>query len=66
MTTAESLSSAPWTWLPEYGFGVVTKVDRAEAFRPLAILQSTPFGACSALLAAAAIAVFVFTCWWPD
>ena len=27
-----------WTWLPEYGFGVVTKVDRAEAFRPLAIL----------------------------
>ena len=49
-----------WTWLPEYGFGVVTKVDRAEAFRPLAILQ-TAFWSLFALLAAAAIALFVFT-----
>ena len=49
-----------WTWLPEYGFGVVTKVDRAEAYRPLAILQ-TAFWSLFALLAAAAIALFVFT-----
>jgi hypothetical protein len=48
-----------WTWLPEYGFGVVTKVDRAEAFRPLAILR-TAFWSLFALLAAAAIAVFFF------
>ena len=49
-----------WTWLPEYGFGVITKVDRAEAYRPLAILQ-TAFWSLFALLAAAAIALFVFT-----
>ncbi len=49
-----------WTWLTEYGFGVVTKVDRAEAFRPLAILH-TAFWSLFALLAAAAIALFVFT-----
>ena len=35
-----------WSWLPEYGFGVITKVDRAEgssrwrSSKPL-------FGACS-------------------
>ena len=50
-----------WTWLPEYGFGVVTKVDRAEAFRPLAILQ-TAFWSLFALLAAAAIAVVRLHC----
>ncbi len=49
-----------WTWLPEYGFGVITKVDRAEAYRPLAILH-TAFWSLFALLAAAAIALFVFT-----
>ncbi len=49
-----------WTWLSEYGFGVVTKVDRAEAFRPLAILQ-TAFWSLFALLAAAAITLCFFT-----
>jgi eukaryotic-like serine/threonine-protein kinase len=49
-----------WTWLPEYAFGVVTKVDRAEAYRPLAILQ-TAFWSLFALLAAAAAALFIFT-----
>ena len=49
-----------WTWLAEYGFGVVTKVDRAEAFRPLAILQTT-FWSLFALLAAAAVALFFST-----
>jgi eukaryotic-like serine/threonine-protein kinase len=48
-----------WTWLPEYGFGVVTQVDRAEAFRPLAILQAA-FWSLLALLAAAGIALCVF------
>ena len=24
-----------WKWLPEYGFGVVTEVDSAEAYAPL-------------------------------
>jgi eukaryotic-like serine/threonine-protein kinase len=49
-----------WTWLREYGFGVVTKVDADEAYRPLAILH-TAFWSLFALLAAAAIALFVFT-----
>jgi serine/threonine protein kinase len=49
-----------WTWMPEYGFGVVTKVDRAEAYRPLAILQNA-FWSLFALLAAAAMAVFIVT-----
>jgi eukaryotic-like serine/threonine-protein kinase len=49
-----------WNWLPEYGFGVVTKVDRAEAYHPLAILH-VAFWSLFALLAAAAIAVFAFT-----
>lgn len=28
-----------WTWLPEYGFGVVTEIDKAEAMRPLITLR---------------------------
>ncbi len=35
-----------WTWLPEYDFGVVTEVNRDEAFRPVYILR----GALSVLL----------------
>ena len=32
-------SLGAWKWLPEYGFGVATEVDIAEAFRPLYILR---------------------------
>ncbi len=49
-----------WTWLPEYGFGVITKVDRAEAFRPLVILHAA-FWTLFALLATSAIGLFIFT-----
>jgi eukaryotic-like serine/threonine-protein kinase len=28
-----------WTWLPDYGFGVATEMDRDEAFAPLFILH---------------------------
>jgi hypothetical protein len=49
-----------WTWLPEYDFGVITKVDQSEAYRPLAILQAAFWGL-FALLAAATIALFVYT-----
>jgi len=28
-----------WEWLPEYGFGVASEVDRSEAFAPLGYLQ---------------------------
>ena len=49
-----------WTWLDEYGFGVATEVDYAEAFRPLTILKRTFWGLL-ALLAASSLAIFVFT-----
>jgi serine/threonine protein kinase len=49
-----------WTWLPDYGFGVATELDVAEAFRPLLILRSLVWGL-FALLAFAAIAIFVFS-----
>jgi eukaryotic-like serine/threonine-protein kinase len=28
-----------WQWLPQYGFGVATKVDATEAYQPLSVLQ---------------------------
>jgi eukaryotic-like serine/threonine-protein kinase len=49
-----------WTWLPEAEIGLATEIDYAEAFRPLTILQRTFWGL-YALLAIAAIAIFVFT-----
>ncbi len=52
--------SGAWTWLPKYEMGVATEIDVAEAFRPLSILQWT-FWALYVLLAAAALAIFVFT-----
>jgi serine/threonine protein kinase len=48
-----------WTWLDDYGFGVVTEIDVGEAYRPLFILRTT-FYILFALLIAAAIAIFVF------
>jgi serine/threonine protein kinase len=38
-----------WTWLPEYGFGVTTEVDVAEAYRPLWVLRMA-FGVLLGLL----------------
>jgi serine/threonine protein kinase len=49
-----------WTWLPEYGFGVATEVDRAEAYRPLAALR-VAFWVLFGLLTASAAALFFFT-----
>lgn len=49
-----------WTWLPEYGFGVATEVDRADAFQPMQILRWAFWGL-FALLAACSVAIFVFT-----
>ncbi len=48
-----------WAMLGETGMGVITKIDRAEAFRPLAILRMI-FVGLIALLAIAAIAGV----WW--
>jgi len=49
-----------WTSLPDYGLGLVTEIDFAEAYRPLTILTYS-FYALYALLALAALSIFVFT-----
>ncbi|MGD9646885.1 MAG: serine/threonine protein kinase [Pirellulales bacterium] len=49
-----------WTWMPKYQMGLITEMDRAEAFRSLTILERT-FYSLFALLALAAAAIFVFT-----
>ncbi|HVW03166.1 MAG TPA: serine/threonine protein kinase, partial [Planctomycetaceae bacterium] len=49
-----------WTWLPKYGIGLVTEIDRAEAFMPLTILQWTFWGL-YVLLGLSSVAIFVFT-----
>jgi serine/threonine protein kinase len=49
-----------WKWLPEAEIGVTTEIDYSEAFRPLTILRWTFWGL-FALLAASAVAIFVFT-----
>jgi serine/threonine protein kinase len=49
-----------WRWLPEYGMGIATELDVAEAERPVAILH-TLFWAMFGLLTAGALAIFVFT-----
>jgi eukaryotic-like serine/threonine-protein kinase len=49
-----------WTWLKDEGFGVATKQDVAEAFRPLYVLRRAFWGM-FALLFASSVAIFVFT-----
>jgi hypothetical protein len=49
-----------WTWLDKYGMGVTTEQDVAEAYRPLYLLRYS-FWTLFGLLAAAAVAIFVFT-----
>ncbi|HVX11518.1 MAG TPA: serine/threonine protein kinase [Pirellulales bacterium] len=49
-----------WMWLPEYGFGVATEVDRADAFRPLQMLRFVFWGL-FALLVVCSVAIFIFT-----
>ncbi len=49
-----------WNWLPEYGIGIASEVDVAQAFRPLIILQRA-FWTLYALLVFSSIAIFAFT-----
>jgi len=49
-----------WTWLGEYGIGVVTEKDVAEAYHSLYLLRRA-FWSLFGLLAAAAGLIFVFT-----
>lgn len=49
-----------WRWLPELGFGVVTQIDAAEAFRPLHVLQRV-FVILFLLLMLCAAGLFVYS-----
>jgi hypothetical protein len=50
-----------WRWLPQLGFGVVTQIDAAEAYRPLRVLQSL-FIALFVLLVICAIVMLLVSC----
>ncbi|HKB41448.1 MAG TPA: serine/threonine protein kinase [Gemmataceae bacterium] len=49
-----------YTWLPKYDIGIITEIDHAEAYRPLAILHWA-FYSMFGLLALSSGAIFVFT-----
>jgi len=49
-----------WTWIPEYGFGVATEVDVAEAYESLYLLRRT-FWSLFGLIFLGSVAIFVFT-----
>ncbi len=49
-----------WTWLKEYGFGVTTEVDKAEALKPLYILRNV-FWMLFGLLSIAAVMLLAMT-----
>ncbi|HEY3964404.1 MAG TPA: serine/threonine protein kinase [Planctomycetaceae bacterium] len=51
---------AAWKWLPEYEFGVITEIDKAEAYAPLSIIH-TVFWGLFGLLALSALAIFLFS-----
>jgi serine/threonine protein kinase len=54
------LSVGAWRWLPKYDIGIISEVDVADVFRPIAILKWT-FGSLFALLGFSSAAIFVFT-----
>jgi hypothetical protein len=53
-------SIGAYHWLPEYGFGVATEVDVADAFRPLYVLRRAIW-ALLGLLLVCAVGIMAFT-----
>ncbi|MCX6895225.1 MAG: serine/threonine protein kinase [Verrucomicrobia bacterium] len=49
-----------WRWLPQYGFGVATKLDATEAYQPLKVLRLT-YVILVLLLALCAVGVLLFS-----
>ena len=49
-----------WKWFPEFEMGIVSEMDRDEAYRPLTILQWT-FRSLLVLLATSSVAIFLFS-----
>ncbi|HEU4386221.1 MAG TPA: serine/threonine protein kinase [Blastocatellia bacterium] len=52
-------SVAAWTWIPEYGFGVATRIDVAEAYRQLYVLRMV-FWTLFGVSLAASVLMFAF------
>lgn len=51
-----------WRWLPKYGFGVGTKLDASEAYRPLRLVRSV-FLILFLLLVVASLVILLFSVW---
>jgi len=51
-----------WRWLPKYGFGVGTKLDASEAYRPLRLVRSV-FLILFLLLVVASLVILLFSIW---
>ncbi len=49
-----------WRWLSKHGFGVVTKIDAAEAYQPLRVLRFI-FISLTLLLALCAVVILLFS-----
>jgi len=51
-----------WRWLPKYGFGVATKLDASEAYRPLRLVRSV-FLILFLLLVVSSLVILLFSVW---
>lgn len=51
-----------WKWLPAYGFGVATEIEKSEAYRPVRMMQ-TAFAILIGLLAVTTAALLGITFW---
>jgi hypothetical protein len=49
-----------WMWLPEYGIGVATEIEKAEVYQPIRVVQMA-FATLIGLLALATVALIAFT-----
>ena len=49
-----------WHWLPDYGFGVITKIDAREAFLPLRVVQRV-FWIVFLLLVLASVIILIYS-----
>jgi eukaryotic-like serine/threonine-protein kinase len=53
-------SVGAWTWLPNFGFGIITEMDLAQATAPFAIVRRVFWGLLT-LLVLASIVIFIYT-----
>ena len=53
-------SAGAWTWLPDFGFGIITEMDLSQSLAPFWIVRRVFWGLL-ALLLLASIAIFVYS-----